>query len=295
MISFSVKDGKLYINSNGSFVFDLPTEDGKYVVDAYKYSEILKYLDVAGVKYQPLYFPKLSVEFNGELRDYQMEAVMEFLKHKRGIIALPTGSGKTIIAAAIIAEMKISTLVVVPSQELLFQWRETLRKYLNYVPTLYYADSKDISPLTITTYQSAMKMDTGLFGFIVFDEVHHLPAEKFRTIAIRAPSPYRLGLSATPERRDGNEFFDEYFGGVIYRKSFEELRDYLASYRIIKVFVEMSNWEYNKYNTLIEQTRDFNLKEIYKQPSVHRKEMAILHKINRLLSLNSGKRKLSTL
>ncbi|MCE4625083.1 MAG: DEAD/DEAH box helicase [Desulfurococcales archaeon] len=200
-----------------------------------------------------------KVEFKGELRPYQEEALKAWRESGyRGIIALPTGAGKTVIAIAGIAELSKYTLVVVYTVEHIRQWSEAIAKFSNAggLVGAYYGGEKRIAPITITTYQTAfrkVRLFAPLFPLIIFDEAHHLPADKFRAIATGMPAPYRLGLSATPERPDGrHEELFPLLGGVIYRTTPGELtrQGYLAPFKVRRVKVEMEPDERKRYEQL---------------------------------------------
>ena len=195
-----------------------------------------------------------------QLRPYQREALEAWMANKmRGVIALPTGAGKTIVALAAIAELKAPTLIVVYTREQLKQWMEKIREGLGLAPWevgAYYGEEKRIAPVTVTTYQTAWRRSGELadkFSLLIVDEVHHLPADKFRLIAENILAPYRMGLSATPERSDGkHEYLFRLMGGLVYRKSASELAEqgYLAPYRIIPVPVSLTPEEAKRYREL---------------------------------------------
>ncbi|MEM2196884.1 MAG: DEAD/DEAH box helicase [Sulfolobales archaeon] len=200
------------------------------------------------------------------LRDYQREAIDRWVKNgHRGVVALPTGSGKTLVAIAAIAETGERTLVVVITKDHVKQWYEELLKATDVPPEMigfYYSEEKRLAPITITTYQSAFRYISRLaphFGLLVVDEVHHLPAEKFKAIALGSPAPKRLGLSATPYREDGKhvELFP-LMGGVVYYKLPAELAEagYLAQYEVITVKVGLKPDERKKYLELKKKYRD---------------------------------------
>jgi superfamily II DNA or RNA helicase len=194
------------------------------------------------------------------LRNYQEEALRAWLSNKcRGVIVLPTGAGKSIVAIAAIARTAVRTLIVVYTKEQAFQWRDFLLKYTTISPSmigLFYAEEKRLSPITIITYQSGYRYINQIspyFDTIVVDEVHHLPAEKFKYIALHSLASYRMGLSATPEREDGKhvELFP-LMGGIVYYKSPRDLveQGYLAPYRVEVVKVKLSPDELIKYRYL---------------------------------------------
>ncbi|MCS7128457.1 MAG: DEAD/DEAH box helicase [Sulfolobales archaeon] len=199
----------------------------------------------------------VKLVFSGELRPYQREALNKWIENKfKGIVALPTGSGKTIVALAALAQASKRTLIVTFTKEQMFQWKDMIARFLNvsggYVG-LFYGEDKTISQITISTYQSAYKNINVLgkyFSLLIVDECHHLPADKFKAIAIGCIAPYRLGLSATVVREDGRhtELFP-LMGGVIYHKSASELSSmgYLAKFKVITVKVRPTKDEVGEY------------------------------------------------
>lgn len=203
---------------------------------------------------------KVDVRLATELRPYQKEALNAWISHNhRGVIALPTGSGKTIIGLGAIAELRVPTLIVVYTKEQLREWGDKIRTFLRgsiNVIGEFYSESKNIKAITITTYQSAFRNINLLydkFSLLIIDEAHHLPAEKFRAIAERILAPFRLGLSATPYREDGlHEELFSLVGGVVYSKSLKDLmRDgFVAPFEIVPVLVPLEHKIMLKYGEL---------------------------------------------
>ncbi|HET7771924.1 MAG TPA: DEAD/DEAH box helicase family protein, partial [Chloroflexota bacterium] len=140
-------------------------------------------------------------------RLYQREALRNWLSAGgRGVVVLPTGAGKTVLAFMAIEQLPVRTLVVVPTIELLRQWREGLIQRAGLPEELVGVvggGERDPRPVTVMTYDSAAMphRDLSAYGLLIVDEVHHLPAPTYRTIAQRTSAPWRLGLSATPERQ----------------------------------------------------------------------------------------------
>ena len=203
-----------------------------------------------------------KISFKGTLRPYQEEALEAWRSNGyRGVVALPTGAGKTVIAIAGITELGVPTLIVVYTIEHIKQWIDAINRFSDArgLVGAYYGDEKRLAPITITTYQSAYKklgILAGRYALVVFDEAHHLPADKFRAIALNTPAPYRLGLSATIKRDDGKH--EEIFplvGGVVYHTTPGELtrQGYLAAYTIIPVKVDLEKKEKDLYRRLRSQ------------------------------------------
>ncbi|QUO49109.1 DEAD/DEAH box helicase [Halorubrum ruber] len=155
----------------------------------------------------------VDIELTTDLRDYQETWVETFLDRKSGVYVGPPGSGKTVAAIATIAAVGGETLILVPSRELADQWREELLDHSTVDPGdigLYHGGTKDISPVTIATYQIAgmdrhrSLFDSRKWGLICFDEVHHVTAPVYSRTA-EFQSKHRLGLSATPVSETGSE------------------------------------------------------------------------------------------
>ncbi len=136
------------------------------------------------------------------LRDYQAQALYAFEAMARaGVVVLPTGSGKTLVACAAIASAATSALVFVPTCALLEQWRGTLARVFGGNIGVVGDGTFELAPLTVITFASAyQKLDLfgHRFGMVVVDEAHHF-ATGFRSEALEmCPAPHRLGLTATP-------------------------------------------------------------------------------------------------
>ncbi len=214
-------------------------------------------------KYLPIK-PSLSIK----LRDYQEEAVSAWISNNyKGIVSLPTGSGKTVVGIAAVVRKPVWTLVVAFTREQMRQWRDHFIKGCSASPGiigLFYSDEKRIAPITISTYQTAFRHIEKLsryFQLLIVDEVHHLPADKFRAIALGMFSPYRLGLSATVTREDGrHEELFPLMGGVVYHKSPQELVEagYLSPYRIETIKVDLTPDERKKFEELRKKYRELS-------------------------------------
>jgi superfamily II DNA or RNA helicase len=150
--------------------------------------------------------PEVDFTFQGQLRPYQKEAVQAALQREFGVIESGTGSGKTIIALAIIAQRQQPTLVLVHTKELLYQWAARVEEFLGISPGLLGDGHNDIQPVTIGIVNSARSRLADLpqyFGHICVDECHRVPASLFTEVVKAFDCRYSLGLSATAFRRDG--------------------------------------------------------------------------------------------
>ena len=155
----------------------------------------------------------LPLDLTLELRDYQHEWVSQFLETRSGVLVGPPGSGKTVAAMGILAAIEGETLILVPGRELAGQWREELLAHTSLSPEQigeYHGGQKEVRPITIATYRTAgmdrhrQLFDSREWGLIVYDEVHHIPADVHRRSA-DLQTRHRLGLSSTPVREDDRE------------------------------------------------------------------------------------------
>lgn len=182
-------------------------------------------------------------------REHQVAGLKAWSQsQKRGTVSLPTGAGKTILAVLAMTMAQRSTLVVVPTIDLMEQWEIVLRRYFDHDIGMIGGGRHEVRPLTVATYDSAAIHIERLgdkFGLLIFDECHHLPAPQYQSIALGAIAPFRLGLSATVARSDGREsiVFD-LVGPLVYEA---KIRDMLATtlspYEVVTIEVPMSDAE----------------------------------------------------
>ncbi|HEX8853488.1 MAG TPA: DEAD/DEAH box helicase family protein [Pyrinomonadaceae bacterium] len=198
-----------------------------------------------------------------EPRPYQQEAVAAWRRAGRcGVVVLPTGAGKSLVAQMAIEEVKRSTLVVVPTIDLMNQWYDLLLSCFQAEVGLIGGGYFETGALTVTTYASAFRFMERLgnqFGLVIYDECHHLPSSVYRYAAEMSIAPYRLGLTATPERADeGEQFLEQLIGPFVYRKEARELAgEYLADYTVVRINVRMSAEERALYVREREIFRNF--------------------------------------
>jgi len=154
----------------------------------------------------------IDVTFAGTLRQDQEAAVSAMLEHEAGVLCAPTGFGKTVTAAAIIARRSVNTLILVHRTELLKQWQERLQAFLgagkDVVGTIGGGKAKPSGKIDIAVMQSLSRQGqvnplVENYGHVIVDECHHVGAVSFDAILKQTKAKYVLGLTATPIRRDG--------------------------------------------------------------------------------------------
>ena len=155
----------------------------------------------------------IDVEFCGQLRPAQQDAASSITKHDEGILCAPTAFGKTAVAAWLIATRKVSTLVLVHRQQLLDQWHARLAMFLN-LPAKFIGQvgggksertgCVDIAIIQSTHGKEGVKDFVAEYGQVVVDECHHLSAFTFEQVMKQVKAKYVVGLTATPERKDGH-------------------------------------------------------------------------------------------
>jgi superfamily II DNA or RNA helicase len=180
----------------------------------------------------------------------------------RGVVVLPTGTGKTHLAVLAIHRAARPALVVTPTIDLLNQWYDELVLAFDVPVGLLGGGYFDIQPLTVTTYDSAyihLERWGNKFGLVVFDECHHLPGPTYLAAAVGSLAPFRLGLTATPERADGQEaLLPELIGPVVYRREIKQLAgEFLAEYRAVRYYVDLSPEEQQRYQKARDVYRGF--------------------------------------
>lgn len=187
-------------------------------------------------------------------RSHQTDAIRAWTEAgRRGVVSLPTGAGKTILAVMCMAAVGRPTLICVPTIDLMHQWHKVMEKFFDTKIGLLGGGSHEMEAITIATYDSAAMHADRLgpkFGLAIFDECHHLPAIGYSQIAQSLIAPFRLGLSATVERADGREevLFD-LVGDIVFEGRFSELEEKtLAPYRVVQIEVDMTPAELQQYN-----------------------------------------------
>jgi superfamily II DNA or RNA helicase len=227
-----------------------------YKAMALYYKDIVDFLKTSGFDFTDSVLdliPCPELQSSVVLRDYQKQALDAWIANgNRGIIVLPTGSGKTLVGIEAISLLNTPTLVVAPTLDLVDQWRTRLKKEFKVEVGVLGGGDWDIKAVTVSTYDSAYIHANKLgnrFGLLIFDEVHHLPATGYRNIAEMFASPYRMGLTATFEREDGlHEELNRLVGGKVFEKRVKELTGtHLSPFRLEKIAAELTEEEKEEY------------------------------------------------
>ncbi|UXR73552.1 DEAD/DEAH box helicase family protein [Staphylococcus sp. IVB6238] len=172
---------------------------------------------------------EIEVEFLGDLYDNQKHALDSLSKYNEGLLCAGTGFGKTVVASKLIADKKVSTLILVNNKNLAHQWKSQLESFINlknepfleYTPKgrlkkkdkiglMYGGKISQSKNIDIALFQSLTTIDDlevllNDYGMVIVDEAHHVAAKTFEDVLSKIKSKYVYGLTATPKREDGLE------------------------------------------------------------------------------------------
>jgi len=266
MIFLRFDNGTITLNCPADFrlpeeleeFFQFDPRSGNFRAPAYFYAPAVLALRAAGIK------------FSDEARDYELLNDLQMCRtitpycHQqtaldawcaascRGVVSLPTGSGKTILAVMAIAKIRRPAIILVPTIDLLTQWAATLEKFFSVPVGMLGGGSHQTATLTVSTYESALRnMDLigNRFGLLIADECHHLPAPETSLAASMAVAPFRLGLSATVELEVSRaEKLRELIGETVCDIGIEELEGkVLSHYRVCRMRIPLSADEHSSY------------------------------------------------
>jgi superfamily II DNA or RNA helicase len=155
----------------------------------------------------------ISLEFRGDLTSVQEQAARALLAHDIGVFVAPPGVGKTVLGAYMIARRRRNTLVLVHRRPLLDQWVAQLSMFLGVqtreIGRIGGGASKPTGRIDVAMIQSLVRKDSvhdlvAQYGQVIVDECHHVPAVSFERVLSETKARYVLGLTATPQRRDGH-------------------------------------------------------------------------------------------
>lgn len=177
--------------------------------------ELLKSLGVEPVLDDKRNFgTTVKLKFLGQLTKEQKLASKSLLDHDTGVLSATTGFGKTVIGASMISKRKVNTLIIVHRIQLLEQWVERLKMFLNVtaeqIGIIGGGKHKPSGIIDIAVIQSLIKKNTvnnivANYGQVIVDECHHLSAVSFEAVVKECKAKYFLGLTATPTRKDGHQ------------------------------------------------------------------------------------------
>ncbi|ABK43170.1 type III restriction enzyme, res subunit [Magnetococcus marinus MC-1] len=196
-------------------------------------------------------------------RPHQQIAIQKWAENNHtGVVVLPTGSGKSLVARLAMQRVRRNTLITVPTLDLMHQWVEQLHAAFNQEIGMLGGGEHSLHPITVSTYDSAaihMERYGCRFGLLICDECHHLPTPSTRLVATMCMAPFRLGLTATPERSDGGETtLYDLLGAQVHRVEIQHLEgEYLANYDLHQVPIILDDDEREVYDTAYHHYKQF--------------------------------------
>ena len=240
----------------------------RFRVPAYQYRPLVEALRAANVSFADKVpqFQALSLKMQTTYPPYpHQQAALDAWVAARwcGVVVLPTAAGKTYLAQMAMQATPRSTLITVPTLDLMHQWYDQLLKtFPGEDVGLLGGGARDRTPILVATYDSAAIHAETLgnhYGLLICDECHHLPSDFNRVIAEYTIAPYRLGLTATPDRTDGrHDDLNHLLGPIVYQKQPQDLAGTtLAPYQVVQIKVTLTENEQQRYQSLIQQRNDF--------------------------------------
>lgn len=157
---------------------------------------------------------EFDVSFEGTLTGIQRDAFAALSSHDTGVFVAPPGCGKTVVGIRLVAERKRNTLVLVHRTQLMEQWAAQLALFLSLPPRqigqIGGGKRKPNGQLDVAMMQSLARREgvddlVAAYGHVIVDECHHVPAVSFERIMREVRARYVVGLTATPQRRDGHQ------------------------------------------------------------------------------------------
>jgi superfamily II DNA or RNA helicase len=197
------------------FIFCGEDHDDKLVLPRGTLHDIEKLVSNAGGKIEVIDMrpapATVDLSFTGTLTATQSTAVEAMLGRAEGVLVAPPGAGKTVMACAAIARRGVSTLILVHRKQLLDQWSDRLQKFLGLAKNEIHILGKaryPNAPVALGMFPTLARSEfpealLAKYGHVIIDECHHVPATSFEAAMKRCTARYILGLTATPNRKDG--------------------------------------------------------------------------------------------
>ena len=225
---------ELTVKPYGDFI---QTDEFCVCLETSKYLYVPKYYGIQKFGYPvSVKLPEsesITLNFRGELLETQQDPVRAYLEAARdplkmgGILQLPPGAGKTVMALYILCELGVKTLIIVHKEFLLNQWKERIEQYVTgatvgiikqkVVETEHKIVIASLQSLCMKEYSSDVFSS---FGMVIVDECHHIGAQIFSKALYKVNFKYALGLSATVNRKDGlSKVFKWFIGDIVYKVS----------------------------------------------------------------------------
>jgi len=235
--------------------------------------KLVNFLNAENIAYEILErfakHKKTKFTSNITLRPEQEKVLTEIKNKTNGIIIAPPGSGKTIIALQLITELGLPALILVNRNQLLSQWIERTEQFLGIPKTqigiISAGKKKTGKQVTIATLQTLarykdIKEIQNTFGVVIIDECHHIPAKTYREIITSFKSKHCYGLTATHERKFGQEIVTELcIGQVIAEIKNDSLnQDKTFDIQIIESNIEMPFRYKNDHYEILAKTISYD-------------------------------------
>ena len=230
---------------------------------AWRYQEIVGALRQQGIAFSDAVLPQAIASGKRvrnwqpvELRPYQQAALLAWgMAGHRGVLVLPTGSGKTRVACAAMAATGARTLCLVPTRALLHQWRAELTRHYSGPVGCFGDGERKLESVSVTTFESAFRRMPRIgnrFDLLVVDEAHHFGCGMRDEALEMCVAPLRLGLTATPAGDETSERVTELIGPVVYELTINDLKGrWLADFDLVVLRLRLHPDERRRYDAEI--------------------------------------------